>query len=208
VSKKLGGFTMKWIKKLAIASTLTAALFSFQAQAADAETTSYQVKSGDSFWKISNHYGIPMAAIQRINNRYSSSLFTNELVIIPHIVTSYERDLLARLVYAEAKGEPYAGKVAVATVVLNRVDSKLFPNSVHGVITERSAGGYYAFSPVSNGTINLAADTESKRAVQEALMFRGQGSQSLYFYNPKTAQSSWIKTRPITTKIGNHVFAR
>jgi N-acetylmuramoyl-L-alanine amidase len=199
---------MKWFKKLAIALTLTASLFTFQVQAADAETTTHQVKSGDSFWKISNYFGIPIAAIQKVNNRYSTSLFTNELLIIPHIVTSYERDLLARLVYAEAKGEPYAGKVAVATVVLNRVDSSLFPNSVHGVITERSAGGYYAFSPVANGTISLAADAESKRAVQEALMYRGQGSQSLYFYNPKTAQSSWIKTRPITTKIGNHVFAK
>jgi N-acetylmuramoyl-L-alanine amidase len=98
--------------------------------------------------------------------------------------------------------------VAVATVVLNRVDSKLFPNSVAGVITERSAGGHYAFSPVQNGTISLAADAASKRAVTEALMYRGQGSQSLYFYNPKTAQSSWIKSRPITVKIGNHVFAK
>ncbi len=199
---------MKWFKKLAIASTLTATIFSFQIGAADAETTTHQVQSGDSFWKISNQYAIPTAAIQKINNKNNFNLFAGEKLTIPHIPTSYERDLLARLVYAEAKGESYAGKVAVATVVLNRVDSSLFPNSVHGVITERSAGGYYAFSPVANGSISRAADSESKRAVQEALMFRGQGSGSLYFYNPKTAQSSWIKTRPITITIGNHVFAR
>jgi N-acetylmuramoyl-L-alanine amidase len=199
---------MKWFKKLAIASTLTATIFAFQAQAADANTITHNVKSGESLWKISNQYGIPTAAIQKINNRNNFLLYAGEKLTIPSIPTSYERDLLARLVYAESKGEPYAGKVAVATVVLNRVDSNLFPNSVHGVITERSAGGYYAFSPIANGTISLAADAESKRAVQEALMFRGQGSGSLYFYNPQTAQSAWIKTRPTTVKIGNHVFAR
>ncbi|WP_246943960.1 cell wall hydrolase [Bacillus pinisoli] len=199
---------MNWMKKLAIASTLTATILSFNVHAADATTSSYTVKSGDTFTRISNHYGVPIAAIQKINNRNNFMLYAGERITIPSIPTSYERNLLARLVYAEAKGEPYAGKVAVATVVLNRVDSKLFPNSVHGVITEVSSGGHYAFSPVANGTIKLAADAASKKAVEEALMYRGQGSGSLYFYNPKTAQSEWIKSRPVTIKIGNHVFAR
>jgi N-acetylmuramoyl-L-alanine amidase len=199
---------MKWIKKLAIATTLGATILTFNVQVADADTSSYSVKSGDSFWKISNQYGVPIAAIQKVNNRKNFYLFAGEKITIPSIPTSYERDLLARLVYAEAKGESYSGKVAVATVVLNRVDSHLFPNSVHGVITEVSVGGHYAFSPVANGAIKLAADSESKRAVQEALIYRGQGSGSLYFYNPKTAQSAWIKTRPITIQIGNHVFAK
>lgn len=199
---------MKWMKKLAIASTMTAALFTIQTQGADAASFSHTVKSGETFYKISNHYGVPISSIQRINNRFSPNLYMGERITIPHIPTSYERDLLARLVYAEAKGEPYAGKVAVATVVLNRVDSPLFPNSVAGVITERSASGHYAFSPVQNGTISLAADSESKRAVNEALMFRGKGSQSIYFYNPKTAQSTWILSRQTTVKIGNHVFAK
>ncbi|MBM6617573.1 cell wall hydrolase [Bacillus suaedaesalsae] len=199
---------MKWMKKLAIASTLTATLFTFQTQIADAASFKHTVKSGETFYKISNHYGVPISAIQRINNRYNFTLYAGERITVPHIPTSYERDLLARLVYAEAKGESYAGKVAVATVVLNRVDSTLFPNTVAGVITERSATGHYAFSPVQNGTISIAADAESKRAVQEALMYRGKGGQSLYFYNPKTAQSTWILTRPTTIKIGNHVFAK
>ncbi len=199
---------MKWFQKLAIATTLTATIFSFQGEAADANTTTHHVKSGESFWGISNQYGIPMTSILNINNRNHFTLYAGESITIPHIPTSYERDLLARLVFAEAKGESYAGKVAVATVVLNRVDSSLFPNTIHGAITERSAGGHYAFSPVENGAISQGADSESKRAVQEALMFRGQGSGSLYFYNPKTAKSTWIKSRPITITIGNHVFAR
>ncbi|MFD1735557.1 cell wall hydrolase [Bacillus salitolerans] len=198
---------MKWFKKLAIATTLAASIFTFQANAADAHSTSHQVKYGDTFWKLSAQYGVSIASIQKING-YKYSLFAGETIDIPHILTSYEKDLLARLVHAEAKGEPFAGKVAVATVVLNRVDSKLFPNSIHEVITERSAGGYYAFTPAANGTLKLPADNDARRAVEEALKFRGQGSGSIYFYNPRTAQSEWIKSRPVTVVIGNHTFAR
>jgi N-acetylmuramoyl-L-alanine amidase len=114
---------------------------------------------------------------------------------------------LARLVHAEAKGEPYAGKVAVATVVLNRVDHPDFPNTVKDVIYEVS-GGSYAFTPVQNGTINKPADAESYRAVNEALAFRGLGNGSLYFYNPDKISSSWVLSRNVTLTIGNHVFAK
>ncbi|MFH7445052.1 cell wall hydrolase, partial [Pseudomonas syringae pv. tagetis] len=89
-------------------------------------------------------------------------------------------DLMARLVRAEAEGEPYAGKVAVATVILNRVASPEFPNSIKAVINEVS-NGHYAFTPVQNGQINQPADAASKQAVNEALAFRGQGSGSVYF---------------------------
>jgi N-acetylmuramoyl-L-alanine amidase len=199
---------MNWIKKLAIATTLSVSIFSIQAPAADAHITGHFVKANESYWKISNQYKVPIAAILKVNNKNNYSLYTGEKVIIPHILSDYEKDLLARLVHAEAKGESYAGKVAVATVVLNRVDSDLFPQSVYGVVTERSAGGYYAFTPAANGTLQKSAGDEAKRAVEEALMYRGQGSGSLYFYNPQTAKSAWIKTRPVTVTIGNHVFAK
>lgn len=107
----------------------------------------------------------------------------------------------------KARGEPYAGKVAVATVVLNRVDSSLFPNTVNGVIYQKDQG-YYAFSPVKNGAINQSADNSAKEAVKEALAFRGMGKGSLYFYNPKTAKGTWITSREVTTVIGNHRFAK
>lgn len=111
------------------------------------------------------------------------------------------------MVNAEAKGESYVGKVAVATVVLNRVEFKYFPNTVKSVIYQIS-NGYYAFTPVQNGTINEPASTESKRAVNEAIAMKRLGNGSLFFYNPKTAQSQWVKSRAVTTVIGNHVFAR
>lgn len=134
-------------------------------------------------------------------------IMVGERLSIPATISAAERDLLARLVRAEAEGEPYAGKVAVATVVLNRVAHRDFPNTVRGVINEVSHG-HYAFSPVQNGRINRAADSESIRAVNEALAFRGQGSGSLFFYNPTIATNHWIATRTETVRIGNHVFAK
>ena len=126
---------------------------------------------------------------------------------MPESISNEEIDLLSRLVYAEAKGEPYAGKVAVATVVLNRVDHADFPNSIKEVIYSKD-GGYYQFTPVANGQINIPADEESKQAVFEALAFRGQGNGSLYFYNPETASSNYVFSKQVTVKIGKHVFAK
>ena len=197
---------MKRLKKLVIASTLALSLVGVVNQA-DAATT-YEVKSGDSLWKISNNFGISLTKLREVNNQWSDLIYVGQQLVIPETISAYEKDLLARLINAEVKGEPYAGKVAVATVVLNRVDSSLFPNTVKDVIYERSAGGYYAFTPVQNGAINEAATAEARKAVDEALAFRGQGSGSLYFYNPKTASSSWILSREVTVTIGNHRFAK
>ncbi|MFD0829504.1 cell wall hydrolase [Neobacillus sp. M.A.Huq-85] len=119
-------------------------------------------------------------------------------------ISTYERDLLARLVRAEAQNEPFNGKVAVACVVLNRVESKKFPNSIKSVIYARNQ-----FQPVLNGQINKPADKESREAVNEALSSKRElvGS-SLFFYNPKIAQSRWLDTRPTTLVIGRHVFKK
>jgi N-acetylmuramoyl-L-alanine amidase len=168
----------------------------------------YDVKSGDSLWLISKKHGVSLSSLRSVNNIYDSLIHPGEKLTIPTTLTAEEKDLLARLVRAEAVGEPYAGKVAVATVVFNRVDSELFPNTIKDVIYEISAGGYYAFSPVQNGQINKAADNDSLRAVEEAIAFRGQGKGSIYFYNPETAKSKWILSREVTVQIGDHVFAK
>ncbi|KKB72284.1 MULTISPECIES: cell wall hydrolase [Bacillus] len=117
-------------------------------------------------------------------------------------LTGREKDLLSRLVHAEAKGEPFAGKVAVADVVLNRVEHHGFPDSVKSVIYQKNA-----FEPVLNGSINHKADRESKKAVEEAVDQHKKETNALYFYNPDTASDNWIKTRKIVKRIGNHVFA-
>ncbi|WP_058308110.1 cell wall hydrolase [Gracilibacillus massiliensis] len=169
----------------------------------------YTVKKGDSFWKIAKQHGVSVNQLIQTNNYSSSLLYPGATLTIPATISESEKELMARLVHAEAKGEPYAGKVAVATVILNRVDHKNFPNSIKGVIHETySNGAIHAFSPVANGEINKRADAEAKRAVEEAIVFRGQGQGSIYFYNPNTAVSNWIYDTTTTIKIGNHVFAK
>jgi N-acetylmuramoyl-L-alanine amidase len=122
-------------------------------------------------------------------------------------VSPEEKDLFARLVEAEAKGESYEGKVAVATVVLNRVESPEFPNTVTGVIKE-VVGDSYAFSPVQNGEINNQASDEAKQAVEEALTRQDRLNDCIYFYNPEIATDDWIRSRTVVKTIGNHVFAK
>ncbi|WP_053363189.1 cell wall hydrolase [Bacillus sp. FJAT-27251] len=113
-----------------------------------------------------------------------------------------EKKLLARLVHAEAKGEPYVGKVAVAKVVLNRVGHEQFPDTVEEVIYQRNA-----FEPVQNGSIKKPASEEAVKAVEEALADHERNGDVVYFYNPDTATSDWIFTRQVVKKIGNHAFA-
>ena len=176
----------------------------FGVQSSTFAATSHTVTKGDTYWKIASKYGVPVQKLMASNNAKSSYLDIGQNVTVPETtVTSAEKDLLARLVEAEAKGEPYAGKVAVATVVLNRVDSNIFPNSIQAVIYESGQ-----FTPVSNGQINNPASAESKRAVNEAIAFRGQGNGSLYFYNPSKTTNQWLRTKAVTTTIGNHVFAK
>ncbi len=196
---------MKKLKKIAI--TMTMAL-GFMALPTVADAASYTVQKGDSFWSIGKKYGVSVLSLQKANNRTSSVVYAGEALTIPSTITAADKELMAKLVHAEAKGEPYAGKVAVATVILNRLDHPDFPNTISGVVYQRSASGHYAFTPVQSGSINVAADAEARKAVNEALAFRGQGKGSLYFYNPKTAKSTWILSREVTISIGNHRFAK
>lgn len=112
-------------------------------------------------------------------------------------------NLLAHLVYAEARGEPYAGQVGVAAVVLNRVKSSKFPNSVAGVIYQPGA-----FDVVSDGQINYSPNTTAVNAARDALNGWDPTYGSIYYFNPNTATSSWIWSRPYVVTIGNHRFCR
>lgn len=117
--------------------------------------------------------------------------------------SSSDLNLLARLVYAEARGEPYTGQVAVASVVLNRVKSSSFPNSVAGVIYQSGA-----FDVVSDGQINLAPNETAKKAAQDAINGWDPSYGAIYYFNPNTATSKWIWSRPLTVVIGNHRFCK
>lgn len=109
--------------------------------------------------------------------------------------------LLSCCVYGEARGESYTGKVAVAAVVLNRVKSSNFPNTVSGVIYQKGA-----FTCVSDGQINLGTNDECTRAAQDALNGWDPSGGALYYFNPNTATSAWIWSRPQLVTIGRHIF--
>ncbi len=117
-------------------------------------------------------------------------------------IISADHRLLSRLVYAEARGESYKGQVAVAAVVLNRVASASFPNTISGVIYQSGA-----FSCVSNGSINNTPDSTAIRAALDALNGWDPTGGCLYYYNPKATNDKWIRTRTVKTVIGNHSFA-
>ncbi len=113
-------------------------------------------------------------------------------------------NLLARLVNGEARGEPYQGQVAVAAVILNRVKSPKFPNTIAGVIYQKGQ-----FSCVTDGQFDVAIDKSSTvyKAAQEAMSGSDPTNGALYFYNPKKTKSKWLFSLKTSTTIGEHVFA-
>lgn len=112
-------------------------------------------------------------------------------------------NLLSRLVYAESRGEPYSGQVAVAAVVLNRVSSSSFPNTIAGVIYQSGA-----FDAVSDGQINMTPDATAKKAAQDAINGWDPSYGAIYYFNPNTATNKWIWSRPLTVVIGKHRFCK
>ena len=111
--------------------------------------------------------------------------------------------MLSKLIYAESRGEPYKGQVAVGAVVMNRVSSSSFPNTIAGVIYQAGA-----FSVVSDGQINLTPDSTAKKAAQDAINGWDPTSGCIYYFNPSTATSKWIWSRPQVLQIGKHIFCK
>jgi N-acetylmuramoyl-L-alanine amidase len=182
----------------------------------------YTVKSGDTLGNIAKNHNMPLETVIKLNpqiknpnliyvgdnvntsHNNTNTVSTNVTPEVNTEVNSADVDLLARLIEAEAKGEPYAGKVAVGYVVMNRIDSEGFPNTLKGVIYQSGQ-----FTPVSNGAINSPASADSVKAAKEAMSAdRSKGAGSLFFYNAKTASSRWLDSRPTTLVIGNHTFKK
>ena len=132
-----------------------------------------------------------MGIMNSSNSSSSSSLSSSDL------------NLLSRLIYAEARGEPYTGQVAVGAVVLNRVKSSSFPNTISGVIYQSGA-----FSVVNDGQINLTPNETAKKAARDAMNGWDPSYGSIYYFNPNTATSAWIWSRPHVVTIGNHRFCK
>ncbi len=151
----------------------------------------FQRKNGLTVDGIAGTKTLAAMGIASSSNSSSSTNNTSDL------------NLLSRLVYGEARGETYKGQVAVAAVVLNRVKHSSFPNSIAGVIYQSGA-----FTAVSDGQINLTPDATAKKAAQDALNGWDPSYGAIYYFNPNTATSKWIWSRPQTVTIGRHIFCK
>ncbi|MGI6485837.1 MAG: spore cortex-lytic enzyme [Tepidanaerobacteraceae bacterium] len=140
------------------------------------------------------------ATFSALNIRTASRASTGRL-------SQRDIELLAKLVYAEARGEPYMGQVAVAATVLNRLKDPRYPNTISGIIFQ-VVNGYYQYSPVADGQINLTPNATARRAVNDALSGVDPTGGATIFYNPSKTNDRWVWSRQTITRIGNHIFAR
>lgn len=212
----------RWLRA---STTILTIVFLFVSSPGTALALSYRVQWGDSLWKLANRYGTTVQEIQRANNLWSTWIYAGETLIIPDSnwnqpaptpapspapapgggsfpASAWEEDLLARLISAEAGGESYTGQVAVGAVVLNRVRSNIFPNTIYGVTYER-----WQFEPVMNGWINNPASDSAKKAARDALNGWDPTGGALYFFNWRTVSNSFLWSLPYKVTIGNHRFA-
>ncbi|NLX90052.1 MAG: LysM peptidoglycan-binding domain-containing protein [Firmicutes bacterium] len=188
------------------------------------------IQKGETLWHLSIRYNIDLQDILKANPGIDPYyLLPGQKIVLPkqssqkplssnlasrggRTATSWgfsaqEIDLLARLVHSESAGEPYIGQVAVAATVLNRLESHLYPNTLSGVINQ-VINGYYQYSPVLDGRINLPAGETAYNAVYDALKGWDPSGNALGFYNPKKTGNQWVRQQQVTTVIGNHVFFR
>ena len=117
--------------------------------------------------------------------------------------SSSDMYLLAKVIEAEARGESYTGQVAVGAVVLNRVKSSSFPDTVSGVVYQKGA-----FSAVTDSNWSVSPSSTAKKAAQDAVNGWDPSGGALYYYNPAKTSNKWIRTRPVITTIGSHVFCK
>ena len=147
--------------------------------------------------------GLTVDGIAGKNTLEAMGIFTSGSSSSSSSSHSSDVNLLARLIYGEARGEPYIGQVAVGAVVLNRVKNSKFPNTIAGVIYQRGA-----FDVVSDGQINMTPDTTAQKAASDALNGWDPTYGSIYYFNPSTATNKWIWSRPHTITIGKHRFCK
>lgn len=179
-------FSLCFTLSLLLLSTIAKAqvLTSSSTTCSEAETINFANKEDSN---INN------TEVVQVFNRGQDSLY----------ITQNDIELLAKLVYAESRGEPFEGKIAVASVVLNRVLNPKFPDSINAVIFQSNA-----FSCVQNGNIVAYPDQSCYNAVYEAIKGKDPSNQALFYYNPEIATCSWMKQteKHDSTYIGNHIF--
>lgn len=178
----------------------------------------YIIKEGDTLYDIAQKSGFNLDELMTANSLTGSLIRTGEIIVLPEKndkekslssrkLSREDLKLLAKLIHAEARGECFEGQVAVGAVILNRLESPHFPKTVKEVIYQKN-NVVYQFSPVGDGSINLEPDERAIQAAAQAVSGEDPTGGALFFYNPEISRDRWIKTLPVVTKIGNHVFAK
>jgi N-acetylmuramoyl-L-alanine amidase len=178
-------------------------------------TLSYYIKPGDNLYDLAQEFNTSVRVVKKLNDLESDVIRLGDKIELPinnltqkeviyHTISDEELNLLARLIHGEARGEPYIGQVAVGAVILNRMISSYFPDTIRAVIYQPGQ-----FSPVANGQINLRPNSTSYKAARAALQGQDPTRGAQYFYNPDTARHiSWFEKRTTVVRIGDHVFAK
>ncbi|WP_102029063.1 LysM peptidoglycan-binding domain-containing protein [Salirhabdus sp. Marseille-P4669] len=192
---------------------------------APTQSTTYQVVAGDTLYDIAKRHGTSVDAIKQANGMSSNQLQIGQALTIPSSVTlapsesqvtpseqksevnQEDVEWLAKMIYSEGRGESLEGQIAIGAVIMNRVESPLFPNTVKDVLLEKSYG-YYQFTPAATGAIYKAVPNEENiEAAKRAINGEDPTNGALFFYNPDKTSSTYLKSRTVSTVIGNHTFA-
>jgi len=197
----------------------------YPGQVLEVPAATYTVKSGDSLYLIAKKHGVSVDSLRTANSKWDDMIYPGQKLIIPGTssgsssgtttskdnaskpvvsFTESDVDLLARLVRAEAESQSYEAKVAVAAVVINRVQSSEWPNTIKGVINQK-IGNYYQFTPVENGWINRPATDECIKAAYAALYGSDPSNGAIFYFDDSTS-NKWIWSRPIAARIGRMVY--
>lgn len=204
----------------------------YPGQVLDVTARIHTVQKGDTLYLIAKKYNVKLFSLRKANHKWDDLIISGRKLIIPASIisntintsstvssstaptstetvipyTQEEVDLLARLIAAETTNEPYDAMVGVGAVVVNRVKSAEWPNTISSVINH-VIGGYYQFTPVKNGYINNPATDEAVKAAWAAL-YGSDPSKGAMFYYDDTCTNEWITSKPVTAKIGSMVFVK
>lgn len=200
----------------------------YPGQVLSVHSGTYTVQKGDSLYLIAKKYGVTLSSLRKANNLWSNSIYPGQKLNLPGqgsagsqtspgstsstagtpggalAYTQSDLDLLARLITAEAGSQPYQAQVAVGAVVVNRVKDTRFPNTLSGVIYQKS-NGFYQFTPVENGWIDKPATQDAKNAAYEALHGVDPTHGALYYFDDSTT-NKWLWSKPIAIRIDRMVF--
>ncbi|MFW6270822.1 MAG: cell wall hydrolase, partial [Bacillota bacterium] len=181
----------------------------------DSEIITYHVNSGDTLFDLANKFNTSTGTIMALNDMETNIIRNGQSLKIPinnltprevlaETISEKELELLARAIHGEARGEPFKGQVAVGAVIINRVLSSSFPDTIYDVVHQTGQ-----FTVVADGQINLNPNQRAFNAARRALNGYDPTMGALYYYNPSTAQNTkWFSSKQMIVTIGEHVFGK